>query len=403
LAEKAAEGIFLEIKENMSGYSKDCWPTTEQSLLLRAALLKGPAAIDAWEQWAELVDFNDIDYGSQRLLPLLHRNLVDHSIQSPLMARYKGFYRRFWMSNQVLFDRTKSVLSTLHDAGIEALLLKGAALVINEKLSYGLRPMDDIDFLVRENVAQEAYTIILELGWQPKLQPLRDFDPLDHAAPFDDGKGHSIDLHWRSLAHDLNGSLGMGYWERSSEAEFGGIPIRVMGATDQLIHTCVHGIHWNPVPPIRWIADATMILRNPESQIRWDHLIMHSKTLRVSLQMFQGLRYLETELGVPIPDYVLESLETIPVSLAENFHHGLSVRKPLPVVGVFTLKLTRYWAYYRKQHRFPGFLRYLQNQWNVRHLWQVPFEGVLRMWRMIRIDLFQQSPGSVSLPSKFQK
>ncbi len=387
----------------MSGYSKDCWPTAEQGLLLRAALLKGTAAIDAWEQWAETVDFDEIDYGSQRLLPLLYRNLLDHSIENPLIARYKGFYRRVWISNQLLLDRTRPVLAALHEAGIEALLLKGAALVFIETLSYGLRPMDDIDFLVREDVAQDAFTIIQELGWQPKLQPLRDFDPLDHAAPFDDGKGHSIDLHWRSLAHGLSGRQEMGDWERSFEAVFDGVPIRVMGATDQLIHTCVHGIHWNPIPPIRWIADATMILRNPESQIRWDHLIMHSKTLRVSLQMSQGLRYLETELGVPIPVNVLESLETIPVSLAENFHHELSVRKPLPVVGIFILKLTRYWAYYRKQHRFPGFLRYLQDQWNVRHLWQVPFEGGLRIFRKIRIDLFKQKPGSVSLPSRFQR
>ena len=387
----------------MPGYSTNCWPTAEQTLLLRAALLKGPAAIDAWEQWAEVVDFHELDYGSQRLLPLLYQNLIDHSIQSPLMARYKGFYRRFWMSNQLLFDRTKPVLSALHEAGIEALILKGAALVFRKNLSYGLRPMDDIDFLVREDVARQAFKIIQKLGWLPNMAPIRDFDPLVHAAPFHDEKGHSIDLHWRSLAHELVGTQETGYWERSSEAEFGGIPIRVMGATDQLIHTCIHGIHWNPVPPIRWISDSIMILRNSESAIRWDHLIDHSRMLRATLQMSQGLRYLETGFGAPIPDYVLESLESTPVSLPQRWNHDLSVRKPFPVVGTFFLKFTRYWAYYRKQHRFPGFLRYLQNQWNVKYLWQVPIEGTLRMWRMVRIDLFKQKPGAVSLPSRFQK
>jgi hypothetical protein len=47
-----------------------CWPTEQQELLLKAALLKGEPAIQAWERWVSQVDINDLDQGSLRLTPL---------------------------------------------------------------------------------------------------------------------------------------------------------------------------------------------------------------------------------------------------------------------------------------------------------------------------------------------
>ncbi|NOY98889.1 MAG: nucleotidyltransferase family protein [Chloroflexi bacterium] len=387
----------------MSQPANTCWPTPDQTLLLRAALLKGQRAVDAWEQWREVVDFRDIDYGSQRLLPLLYRNLLDQGVRSSLMARYKGIYRHFWLSNHFLFYHTKPVLSALHEAGIGALLFKGAGLVVAGNLDYALRPMDDIDFLVREENAQTAIDIIRKLGWQPKAEHAADFNPTAHAVMYHDGKGHYIDLHWYSLTQALTGKHEAGYWERSLDAKIDGIPVRCMGMTDQLIHTCVHGIRWNPIAPIRWIADAAVIFENKGQPVQWEHLVAHSKNLHVTLPMLQGLRYLKTEFNMPVPDYVLRSLENAPVSYQEKWHYQLSVRKNLPVFGGFILQVVRYWAYQRKQYPFPGFLRYLQRKWGVRYLWQVPFEGVLRIWRNIRIEVFKQDPASIPMHSIFHE
>jgi hypothetical protein len=376
----------------MTRTKNDCWPTSEQALLLRASLLKGRDAIQAWEQWTKLVDINNIDYGSQRLLPLLYQNLLDHEVQTPLMARYKGVYRRFWLSNQLLFNRVKPVLSALYDAGIQTLLFKGAGLIFGCDLNYALRPMDDIDFLVPKEVTQIAINIIRELGWQPKFEYAADFDTMSHAAMYHDCRGHVIDLHWHSLMHDLTGSNELGYWERSFGTNIDGIPVRIMGTADLLIHICVHGIQWNPIPPIRWIADAIILLENSKTATQWDHLLEQTERLHVTLPMSHGLRYIKQELNAPIPDYVLRSLESKPVSRQENRDYQLSVKKPLPIFGGFITKITRYRKYNQKHYPFPGFLRYLQFRWGVRCLWQVPFEGVLRMWRNIRIELFNQNP-----------
>ena len=53
----------------------DCWPTSQQRLLLRAALLEGSHAIETWNDWKRGIILDRLDRGSIRLLPLLYHNL----------------------------------------------------------------------------------------------------------------------------------------------------------------------------------------------------------------------------------------------------------------------------------------------------------------------------------------
>ena len=52
-----------------------CWPTHDQELLLRAALLQGEPALEFWNEWRRKVDLDVIDYGSHRMIPQLYRNI----------------------------------------------------------------------------------------------------------------------------------------------------------------------------------------------------------------------------------------------------------------------------------------------------------------------------------------
>ena len=66
----------MENNLNVKGFF---WPTHEQELLLKAVLLQGEGSIAAWKSWADAIDFDQLDAGSQRLLPLLYRNLVNQN------------------------------------------------------------------------------------------------------------------------------------------------------------------------------------------------------------------------------------------------------------------------------------------------------------------------------------
>src|SRR5215469_14327441 len=76
-----------------------CWPTPLQELLLRAAVMRGPVAVEAWGKWKHTVNIEAVDFGSHRMLPLLYRNLLRHGISDPLLARLKSAYRYYWYQN----------------------------------------------------------------------------------------------------------------------------------------------------------------------------------------------------------------------------------------------------------------------------------------------------------------
>jgi len=378
----------------MTQYPKDCWPTDEQKLLLHAALQHGEASVAAWELWMEAIDFSDIDFGSQRLIPLLYAKLSENGIHHQMMASYKGLYRNFWLKNKLLLTAANPVLQELYDNNIETLILKGTGIILGCNIKLALRPMGDIDFMVHKEKVSLATNIMHKIGWQPKQFYPSDLD-LIHAYSFNNGKGQSIDLHWYSLDTDLTDLHTAGYWDRSIMSQLSEVPVQIMGVTDQLMHTCVHGIRWNRVPPIRWIADAIMLYEKPDTEIQWDLLIELSEKLKVSILLFQGLSYLQSEFNIPIPDYVLQSLERIPVSYMEKLEFKLSQKKRQPFLGLFTYnkKFFDYLKFHRKKFPFPGYLRYLQTMWGVNNLWQVPFIGLSRMWKEIQMQFSRKNQG----------
>ena len=113
----------------MNLHRQNFFATYDQELLLKAALLQGPDAIHAWQEWKDNTDLEGhLDRGSFRLLPLLYKNLLRHRVKNPFMNKLKGIYRREWYKNQMLFFEMSKVLRYLHDKGIRTMILKGAAL-----------------------------------------------------------------------------------------------------------------------------------------------------------------------------------------------------------------------------------------------------------------------------------
>jgi hypothetical protein len=70
-----------------------CWPNRDQELLLRAALLNGEPALEAWNEWRRTVNVDVVDYGSHRMIPQLYRNMQRLGVNDSLMERLKGVYR----------------------------------------------------------------------------------------------------------------------------------------------------------------------------------------------------------------------------------------------------------------------------------------------------------------------
>src|ERR1700683_4642008 len=132
--------------------------TPSQLLLLRAALLECPEAVEAAEEWfasgrdAAEPGFSWLEQGSRRLLPLVYRN-VKEALPPELRETLRRVSLQYWADNQKLFRRLEERLTWFHANGIPTVVLKGAALSVLHYRDKGIRPMSDVDILVPEDVA----------------------------------------------------------------------------------------------------------------------------------------------------------------------------------------------------------------------------------------------------------
>lgn len=297
-----------------------------QLLLLHGALRNGQPAIDAANQWLqehrlESQDgFRSLDAGSRRLLPLLCRNLKA-SLSPVILAGLRSVHNEYWAENQKLFRKLEASLQEFHQAGIPAMVLKGAALSILHYRDMATRPMSDCDILIAEESGPGLVRKYLDDGWTPDWTPPDApthpyFYRYRHALDLQHAVGGNIDLHWHALLDVCWQGADRAFWDASVPLRVRSFETRTLNPTDQLLHVCVHGYPFNPMPPIRWIADAMMILRT--SAIDWQQFVHRAADLSLTIPCAETLGFLNAEFEADVPSGVIEKLATYPTTASER-------------------------------------------------------------------------------------
>lgn len=326
-----------------------CWPTERQELLLKACLLDGNEAAQAWRLWEAKSGFDSLDHGSYRLLPLLYSKLSRLGLEHPLMAKLKGIHRKTWSETRVLTYRLANAIRLLEENGISTLMLKGVPLAALFYRDVALRPMQDIDVLVPERQALAALGLMQSNGWARKgarwprtsggLFKVQNALPrmeerlllaFQNSVNLSDSENREIDLHWNVLHFASSPGADQAFWESSIPFTFEGIATRTLCATDHLLHACAHGLIWNDVPPVRWVADAAAIMRT--SAIDWHRLVRLTAKLHVAVPLSDGLHYLRSVFELPVPADVLEQLSALKHARKERL--GYSSLQSVPPKGL---------------------------------------------------------------------
>ena len=364
-----------------------CWPTRAQELMLRAALLEREPALESWNEWKRSVNIDVIDYGSHRMVPQLYRNLQRHGVKEQLMERLKGVYRYYLYKNEILMHRIGTLLAAFEDAGIQTMVLKGAALIQLYYRESGLRPMLDADVLVHAHQAEQAMELLTRLRWKPVRYTRPQMRiPILHSTPFEDDGGRQLDLHWHLFWECFNASDDDDYWENAIPIKIAGVQTLALNPTNQLLHTCWHGARWNEVPPIRWIADAMAIMGAEE--IDWARLMKKAQRHHIVMPVKDSLEYLKKTFDAPVPDTLLKSLSAVRISKIELENYEVTLNPMAPPTTTKILRQLYYdyrWLSSSTSSRFKSlaFARHLQAKWDIDHLWHVPLYVSIRMVRRV--------------------
>jgi len=351
--------------------------TREQELLLKASLLQGSGAIEAWEKWISEINFDLIDPGSYRLIPLLYHNLSRHKIQHPLMNRMKGIYRRTWYENQIFSHQTLKLINIFHAEGINTIVLKGIALAHMYYQDYGLRPMSDIDILIPTSQSLQALSILKSCGWKSAYKSPEKIINVIHSCDFTDpDELNHLDLHWHLYIECCQADADLDVWDAAIETNIKGTKTHILNSADQLLHTLVHGMKWSIIPPFRWVADAVTVLNISHETMDWKRIISQAEKRRIVLPLRYGLEYLVNNFDVSVPQEVLKHIQSVPVTKSEQIEYKYKIENQkkkvlgnIPVLWFDSQRLNRNGSL---RHKVINFIRYIQRFWDIESLWKMP-------------------------------
>jgi putative nucleotidyltransferase-like protein len=353
-----------------------CWPDEREGLLLGAIYWESEKARDAWEAWRRAVSSRDrITYSESRLLAAAFRPLRAIEVDDQMVSLAGGLYRRNWYENQLALHRLAKAVASLDAAGIQVLVLKGAALSLLHYRDLGARRMLDVDLLVSPRHLRAAMQVLAAGGWHPVATEGPVAGPLQYGRHLRDADGHELDLHAYAFMQSADDR---DLWQSRVPLDLNGISTSAPGPAEQLLHVCVHGLRWDGATT-RWAADAMAVLRS--SQLDWDRLVERAQARRLSVTVGHALAWLRESLSAEIPAWVLQSLRAAPRLRFERALHEVYVRPPTRLAwALMSFDRYRRFALLAPPDDKPrSFVGFLESSWGIESHSRLLVHGVQKL------------------------
>lgn len=204
------------------------------------------------------------------------RNLSTELVPVDVRNRLREAYRNSATRNTSLFFEASKVLKTLASNQLPVIALKGLSLAKSIYGDIALRPMVDMDLLVKEEDLVRAGRILLTLGYKQDFPAWENTLKIyHHLPPFTNKRGAIIELHWnivtpnRPIQVDLDG-----LWERACLIMFDNVEVRVLSPEDLFCHVCIHACDNLPTGlDLIPLCDLAGLIKKSGNQIDWEILI----------------------------------------------------------------------------------------------------------------------------------
>lgn len=266
-------------------------------------------------QWPFIM-FRAIEEG---IAPLLYHHFKNLNLLETIPEYALEVFARLYAETMLLNRHMATVLSELEGAlegsEIQVIVLKGAALFTTVYHDIALRPMEDIDLMVRPEHQDGVEAILRERGFVS--------DPL-YPMTFRRGV-MTVDLHNDFLsAHRIRSRREVmrvpsrDIWARSVPAAEGAHHVFRLSLYDNLIALSSHLLKHRFYRLI-WFVDIRESIEADSELFDWTEFVEHVGNIRAKKAVLYALLLAKCLLTMDVPDYVLDGLGKGGLSAIEKY------------------------------------------------------------------------------------
>ncbi len=261
--------------------------------LLRACLLEGDAAREAFLAWRPHGQPGTLDGRYLRLMPLLYANLTRLGVDDPMLPWLRGLAKHNWLIGLLRKQLVEEALAAFAAAALPVVLIKGAALLARWPAQTDTRPMGDFDLLAPQARIRDALDIMRRNGWQapaPRLLSAGDLRN-GHAIGIRARRDIWIDLHWKPAAAIADPAYAAAVLAAAVPGRLGAREVAVASLADHLFVLLAHAFFNAADRRIDWVAEAAALLNRAGPELDWR--LFRTLTQRYRLQSWTRLALAE--------------------------------------------------------------------------------------------------------------
>lgn len=226
--------------------------------------------------------------------PLLYHNLKNISgTPQEVIDRLRQAYLGNMARNMYLYAELRRILEAFREKGVGVIVLKGAVLAGSVYGDIALRPMGDIDLMVRKEDLPYAEGIMSALNYRTNM----DSESQEwyrrshfHLSPYiHPDKSVVVEIHHHIIGHPFHLDIGK-WWERAREAKIANCGMLTPSPEDMLLHLCLHLFnHGYNKSLLRGICDISETLQYYKEEIEWTRIQNEIKKYEINKLIYSVL------------------------------------------------------------------------------------------------------------------
>jgi hypothetical protein len=212
--------------------------------------------------------------------------------------------------NMQIYRELGNILSVLHRENIPVIPLKGAYLAEHVYGNIAVRPMRDVDLLVKQEDLWGVEEILTEMRYI-RLYAGKGEEGSRHVEYKHGQLSLKVEIHWDFVPEGSGLRVDLqNLWNRTKPTTVAGVGVAAMSLEDLLLHLCIHASDHVFEMGLRLVCDITETLRHNQKEIDWVCIQQRAQMWRANNCVYVNLWLAKNLLGAPIPENWLDSLNS---------------------------------------------------------------------------------------------